>query len=104
MRPATAWRLGILGFALSCVALIVVGAASARQFADLRAASGWVDHTQEVRNALESLLSLLTDAETGQRGFRRLRRQVAAAPSPLSVPVCRLLARTVKNPTARGHR
>jgi signal transduction histidine kinase/CheY-like chemotaxis protein/CHASE3 domain sensor protein len=35
----------------------------------LRESARWVTHTQEVIGALEDLLSLMKDAETGQRGF-----------------------------------
>jgi PAS domain S-box-containing protein len=69
IRPAVAWRLSVLGFALSCIVLAVVGWTSARRLADLREATERVNHTQEVRIGLESVLALLRDAEAGQRGF-----------------------------------
>jgi PAS domain S-box-containing protein len=69
MRPLTAWRLGVLAFALACVALAVVGWTAYQRLAELREANHWVEHTLNVRYELESVLSLLKDAETGQRGF-----------------------------------
>src|SRR5262245_28154430 len=35
----------------------------------LRSSAGWVAHTYEVIGALDDVLSLMKDAETGQRGF-----------------------------------
>jgi signal transduction histidine kinase len=69
MRPAIARDLSVLGFALSCAILAFVGATSYQRLAELRDASRSVEHTHEVRSELERILSLLTDAETGQRGF-----------------------------------
>jgi len=69
MRPAFARDLSVLGFALSCAILAIVGATSYQRLAELRGASRAVEHTHEVRTALERILSLLTDAETAQRGF-----------------------------------
>jgi signal transduction histidine kinase len=69
MRPAIARDLSVLGFALSCAILAFVGATSYHRLAELRDASRAVEHTHEVRTELERILSLLSDAETGQRGF-----------------------------------
>jgi signal transduction histidine kinase len=69
MRPAIARYLSVLSFALSCVILVFVGATSYNRLAELRDATRAVEHTHEVRIELERLLSLLTDAEAGQRGF-----------------------------------
>jgi CHASE3 domain sensor protein len=35
----------------------------------LREHGDWVDHTYQVIESLESVMGLLTDAETGQRGY-----------------------------------
>lgn len=59
----------MLGFALSCAILGFVGATSYQRLAELRDAARAVEHTHAVRTELERILSLLTDAETGQRGF-----------------------------------
>src|SRR5437867_5666476 len=69
MRSAMARRLSLLGFALSCAILALIGGSSYHRLAELRDASRAVEHTHEVRTELERILSLLTDAETGQRGF-----------------------------------
>jgi signal transduction histidine kinase len=69
MRPPIARHLSVLGFALSCVILTFVGATSYHRLAELRDATRAVEHTHEVRIELERILSLLTDAEAGQRGF-----------------------------------
>lgn len=69
MRPVIARYLSVLGFALSCAILAFVGATSYHRLAELKDASRLVAHTHEVRTELERILSLLTDAETSQRGF-----------------------------------
>jgi PAS domain S-box-containing protein len=69
MLSAVARRLSVLGFALSCAILALIGGSSYHRLAELRDATRAVEHTHEVRTELERILSLLTDAETGQRGF-----------------------------------
>ena len=69
MRTLTARRLSVLGFTLASVALVIVGWTSYGRLADLRQASRRVDHTLRVRTELGTVLSLLTDAESSQRGF-----------------------------------
>jgi hypothetical protein len=64
----TAWRLSILGFALACAALAGIGWTSYRRLVELREASEQVDHTLLVAGATQTILSLVTDAETGNRG------------------------------------
>jgi CHASE3 domain sensor protein len=69
MRVAISQRLSVVGFALSCAILAVIGASSYHRLGELRTASRAVERTHEVRTELERIRSLLTDAETGQRGF-----------------------------------
>jgi len=103
MRFAIARHLSVLGFALSCVLLVFVGATSYHRLAELREASRVVEHTHDVRIELERILSLLTDAETGQRGFL-LTGAVAylelykAALASLPMRLDRLRHLTVDNP------
>ncbi|QEL16619.1 methyl-accepting chemotaxis protein [Limnoglobus roseus] len=68
----TKWTVGrklAAGFAVALTALLVVGAVSYRSMSQLIENAAWVAHTHEVLQELESLLSLLKDAETGQRGY-----------------------------------
>src|SRR5438477_3751537 len=103
MRPVIARYLSVLGFALSCAFLAFVGATSYQRLAELRDASGLVGHTHEVRTELEGILSLLSDAETSQRGFL-LTGAVSyleasnAALASLPARLERLRSRTVDNP------
>lgn len=69
MRAAIVQRLSVLGFVFACVILAVIGASTYHRLALLRDASRAVEHTHKVRTELERIPSLLTDAETGQRGF-----------------------------------
>jgi CHASE3 domain sensor protein len=62
-------QLGLLGFLLAGVLLIAVGAVSYRQMLRLDEARELATHTLLVREEIEILLSLVKDAETGQRGY-----------------------------------
>src|SRR5713101_4483074 len=57
------------GFGLALAILVVIGALSYWSTAKLIETNRWVTHTHEVLANLESLLSLLKDAETGQRSY-----------------------------------
>ena len=63
-------RLSVIsGFALLLAVLIVNAAITKRQL-DRQVATGiWVVHTHQVQLELSQTLALLTDAETGQRGY-----------------------------------
>ncbi|HLQ26555.1 MAG TPA: CHASE3 domain-containing protein [Acidiferrobacterales bacterium] len=66
------WSVGTkigAGFALALAVLAVVGVASYRSMTSLIEAGDWKSHTYLVLGNLESLLSQLQGAETGQRGY-----------------------------------
>ncbi len=66
------WTFGrkiALGFALSIAVLLVVGAVSYQSSDALIENNHAVTHSHQVLEGLERLLSLMKDAETGQRGF-----------------------------------
>jgi methyl-accepting chemotaxis protein len=66
------WTFGrklAAGFSISLVLLAVVGATSYRTFDALTSTSEFVTHTHTVLEHTGRVLSLLKDAETGQRGF-----------------------------------
>jgi PAS domain S-box-containing protein len=66
----TGWSIGrVGGFCLSIVLIVGASALSYRSQQDLLDAWGAVDHTRDVLYQIQQLLSLLKDAETGQRGF-----------------------------------
>ncbi len=74
----TQWTVGTklaAGFALALVMLLVVGGVSYWSIAALVANARAVAHTHEVLENLEAVLSLLKDAETGQRGFVLTRQE-----------------------------
>ena len=56
-----------LAFGAAC--LILTGVISFRAVGVLRSNAGWVDHTHQVLGALSELLSAITDAESGARGY-----------------------------------
>ena len=67
-RPGLLRNLQV-GFGLSLLILIITSVASFSSIQNLLDSSGWVDHTDSVISELNSALSALKDAETGQRGF-----------------------------------
>src|ERR1035438_5621310 len=69
---ARSWTFGkkiAAGFALSFVLLAAIGAIAYRSIDALSQTSYSVAHTHVVLERIASVLSLLTDAETGQRGY-----------------------------------
>jgi signal transduction histidine kinase/DNA-binding response OmpR family regulator/CHASE3 domain sensor protein len=68
MRPGLLRNLQI-GFGLSLLILIISSIASYSSIQNLLEGARLVDHTDSVLNRLESTLSTLKDAETGQRGY-----------------------------------
>ena len=58
-----------IGFGLSMLLLIVSSVASYNSITNLIKSSDEVNHTNEVLQQAESVISYLKDAETGQRGF-----------------------------------
>jgi signal transduction histidine kinase len=69
LRQAIARRLSVIGFALATILLVVAGVVTYGRLVELREANRWVEHTLTVQTSLAQALSLVTDAETGQRGF-----------------------------------
>jgi len=66
------WTFGrkiALGFALSLVLLMAIGAVTYTSLNKLTSTSQWVTHTHDVLEHIAVVMSLLTDAETGQRGY-----------------------------------
>ena len=59
----------ITGFAILLAVLMINTAVTRRQIAIQDSNQAWVLHTQQVLLELRTVESLLTDAETGQRGF-----------------------------------
>lgn len=57
------------GFALALTLLAGIGVVSFRSTRRLNEDAAWVKHSQEVLTHLASLLSTMTDMETGQRGY-----------------------------------
>ncbi|HXO77560.1 MAG TPA: CHASE3 domain-containing protein, partial [Puia sp.] len=67
-RPGLLRNLQI-GFGLSLLILIITSVASWSSIHNLLDSSKWVDHTDSVINEVSTTLTVLTDAETGQRGY-----------------------------------
>ena len=59
----------LLGFVMSVLVLIGIGALAYRTTGNLVETNNWVIHTYEVIASLEDGLAILTDVETKQRGF-----------------------------------
>jgi methyl-accepting chemotaxis protein len=66
------WSVGTkigMGYGLALMILIIIGVVSYRSTAGLIETANLVEHTHRVLRGLEDLLSVMKDAETGQRGF-----------------------------------
>lgn len=74
MKKSVALRLRI-GFCLSFILLIISSILSYTSIQRLLFNSYWVDHTSQVLQSLESTISTMKDAETGQRGYLLTGRQ-----------------------------
>ena len=59
----------LAGYTLAALLFAVVGATAYRNVSSMRETADWVGHTHEMKQYIVSILSLLQDAETGQRGF-----------------------------------
>jgi PAS domain S-box-containing protein len=57
------------GFAILLAVLVINAAITRRQIAVQDSNQGWVQHGQQVQLELATVVSLLKDAETGQRGY-----------------------------------
>jgi methyl-accepting chemotaxis protein len=68
MRSTVQTRL-IIGFTLAAILIVVLGTVSYQTTRTLVRNAESVDHTHQVIEALDTIRSLLKDAETGQRGF-----------------------------------
>ena len=89
--------------AIGLFSLLLIGVASYSNTKELTATAGWVTHTYEVLGANESILSLLKDAETGQRGYLITGEQDYLDPYNRAVPsinqgIRRLKDLTIDNP------
>ena len=68
MQAAIEKKAG-LGFALALAMLLAVGVISYRSIAGFADASSRVSHTHAVIGELESVMTLVTDAESAVRGY-----------------------------------
>jgi PAS domain S-box-containing protein len=69
LRRIPARRVSVIAFALAGISLVIVGWVSVRRITDLHEASRSVERSLRVRDTIEIVLSLVKDAETGQRGY-----------------------------------
>ena len=58
-----------IGFGLSLLLLIISSIVSYNSIQNLLSSSSMVDHSSQVMQSLETVISTMKDAETGQRGF-----------------------------------
>jgi len=108
VRSLIAWRVSLVGFALSAALFVGIAWTAFGRIRDLDVANAALEHTLHVRNDAEGILSVLKDAETGQRGFLVTGAQgyldpynTAAATLPGLVDAIR--AFTADNPTQQAN-
>src|SRR3954451_896845 len=73
-------------FALAAAILLAVGSASYYSLTGAMTTARRVEHTHEVLRGLERVVSLVKDAETGQRGFLLTGREEYLAPYTSALP------------------
>jgi CHASE3 domain sensor protein len=69
LRSSTARRASLAAFAVSAALFVGIGALAISRIVSLGATNAAVEHTLLVRAEAEILMSLLKDAEDGQRGY-----------------------------------
>ena len=100
------WTFGrkiALGFAVSFVLLLVIGAVAYRSTETLTATSRWVDHTNVVLKNLANLKALLTEAETRQRGYLITGDAVTLDPYNVAVEAVPAVVKELRTLTADNH-
>ena len=83
------WSVGTkitAAFAMVLLILIAIGATAFLSTRKLVETSHWVDHTHQVLEKLGTILSLLKDAETGQRGYVLTGEEKYLEPYEAAVP------------------
>jgi PAS domain S-box-containing protein len=70
------WAIGAVAF----IAIAVAGWVTLSKIETLNASADYVQHTEEVRLALERTFSILKDAETGTRGYIVTRNEIVLPP------------------------
>jgi PAS domain S-box-containing protein len=104
--PLRRWALA--GTIVALVATGLIGFLCWRSAVKASTDAGWVTHTQEVRNALETTLAHVDDVENGTRAFQvqgedRFLRQYQEARSAATRDLETLRSLIVDNPVQRGH-
>ena len=72
LRRSWRWTIGrrlVAGYAVALGLMAAIGAVSYGNTQALVQNSDWVEHTHEVLDGTDAILSALKDAETGQRGY-----------------------------------
>lgn len=71
-KKAWRWTIGrrvVAGYVVALALMVGIGVVSFVNTQTLVTNSGWVEHTHEVLDETDAILSSLKDAETGQRGY-----------------------------------
>ena len=94
------------GFTVALVILIIVGVASYRNAMQLRDASNFEQHTQQVLDDVRDVMSALKDIETSSRGYSLTGETPFLGPYTISVPRVRnaisRLREEVRDPETRA--
>jgi len=106
LRMSIARKLA-LGFALGPLILALIGGVAYVNTTELQATARWVTHTYQVLDTSSSLLTQLSDAETGQRGYlltgeERYLEPYRSALDQIEKAFATLAALTSDNPKQQG--
>ncbi|HMG08114.1 MAG TPA: CHASE3 domain-containing protein, partial [Mucilaginibacter sp.] len=76
----------LAGFVVSIVLVLCVGILSYNSITKFEQDNKWVDHTQNVIHTSTELLQLMTDAETGMRGYGATNNSAFLEPYHAALP------------------
>ena len=97
-------RVVLYGLLVGAIILSGISYANVWSAVKLESAQEWVEHTHKVENAISHVLSILQDAETGQRGFlltgdRSYLEAFRSAQRQISPNMTQLRQLTIDNPS-----
>ena len=108
LRSRHARRLILAGLLVPCVLIVVPAIIVYRAERQLATSFRWVEHTLKVEQQLTRVLTLIVDAETGQRGFILTSSETYLAPyyralAELPEETAELDSLTLDNPVQQEH-
>ena len=103
-RETSIRRVGVWGVVAAATVLLGIFGADTWQHLESRQAFEWVSHTRAVQTQLSKMLSVLQDAETGQRGYLLTRSEEYLEPFEIANDRARAVLEDLRTLTADNPR